>query len=578
MPSYSYPALLVQQTPDAKPMLLFAAPAAEIDKWAGVPQKKKFGEEEQDETIGFQREENQKRIESLKQFFGDDHNVIQNPLLCATRVLDEEVIRFVPSQTGAGGQASGTLEIDIPNYSELSFQDLLMSVREYLEHRVPELKEKTPSEELIIRLKELARDAGHLSFSEEESAEEENVSEGESSENGKASEDLTAVLFEESHIYDFWDEIAARHEVSKMIQEPILDPVFLGFSREALASYVLPAILVDGQHRLRGAMSAARARLSSDPLKAEIEKRIIAGEKPQEIDDELLVRESRVLPVSLLLSGDPEEQVFQFVVVNQKATPIGRALLGTIVSTTLSKGEMDKVAVRLKSAGIELEESQAITYLARHPDSPFRDLIQRGLAGNGKDLLEWGVFAQLIAIFRDLKGGRLYGEKNDYADVWRKHHLEDSGIVSSYNEAGCENKFAYWSKIDGPWRDVFVKFWTKIRDRFANNEDEESTAYWGKPRQSNLFNKPSLTILAADFFQFLRETRTPLQSPEQIDTLVDEWLEGVKNSYFDRNWELSGVKKDSTGIRNQWAYLWREYRKSPELLPQTRLYRQSKGD
>ena len=61
---------------------------------------------------------------------------------------------------------------------------------------------------------------------------------------------------------------------------------------------------------------------------------------------------SRRLPISLLLDDSPEEHVFQFVVVNQKATPIGRALLGTIVSTSLTAEELDKVAQRLTQAGI----------------------------------------------------------------------------------------------------------------------------------------------------------------------------------------------------------------------------------
>lgn len=74
----------------------------------------------------------------------------------------------------------------------------------------------------------------------------------------------------------------------------------------------------------------------------------------------------------------PAEHVFQFVVVNQKATPIGRALLGTIVSTSLSAEELEGVSARLEAAGIPLEDPQAIAFLTRHPDSPFKDLVEKG--------------------------------------------------------------------------------------------------------------------------------------------------------------------------------------------------------
>ena len=140
-----------------------------------------------------------------------------------------------------------------------------------------------------------------------------------------------------------------------------------------------------------------------------------------------------------------------------------------------------------------------------------------------------------------------------------------------------EDHAEYWSKLDGPWRDVFIAFWTDVRDVFGNTEDPEKHNYWGRPRDSNLFNKISLTILAADFFQFLVETRTKLGSAEEVTDLVHSWLENVNPGYFDKNWELRGVKKDSVGIRNQWASIWSEYRKSGGNLPAKRLFRQAKG-
>lgn len=582
---FRYKAIQVKQTVSGKMLTLFAAPSMEINQWVGIPQKKRFVSGE--ETAGFQREENPLRIKSLCNFYLNDDNIIQNPLLCATRDIPFSSVKF-ESENGLNTTdvCIGDIVINIPDFSLLTFKDIIGQVREYIESRVPELKTKIPSENLIASLKEHAAIIGHISNKnitdeevdqdqdEEVNQEEEQDMSMAPSENG----DSSSVLFEESHIIDFWQEIAARHEVLKLINEPIEGEEFLGFAREALLSYLRPIVLVDGQHRLRGALKAAQTRLNDPSAQQEIEERITNGETPEAIEADFIEREARRLPISLLMSSDPAEQVFQFVVVNQKATPIGRALLGTIVSTSLSNEEMDKVASRLKSAGIQLEESQAITYLARHPDSPFSGLIERGLTGDAKDLLQWNVFSSLIAIFRDLRGGKLFGQRNDYADIWRQRHLAKSAIVSKYEEYNCDNPYEYWRKLDGPWRDVFIKFWTKIRDTCGNTSDPDKHNYWGKPRESNLFNKISLTIIAADFFQYLSDTRTCIDSASQISELVDNWLEFVNKGYFDKDWNLSGVKKDSTGIRKQWAFLWSEYRKSGGNLPDRRLFRTPKGD
>jgi hypothetical protein len=441
---------------------------------------------------------------------------------------------------------------------------------------VPDLENREPDTAIISSLKERAAEVGHIEHVDPAEEVEEQGEGGvlDQVEGG----DPSGVLFEESHIIDFWQEIAARHELIKQIGRPIEGDEFLGFTRDALLSYLRPVVLVDGQHRLRGAISAAREMLNNPDIRSEAEERIANGERWEDVQAELLKRVARLLPVSLLMSTDPAEQVFQFIVVNQKATPIGRALLGTIVSTTLSNDEMDSVANRLKNAGIHLEESQAITYLARHPESPFSGLVERGLAGDSKDLLQWNVFASLVAIFRNLKGGKLFGQKNDYADIWKQRFLLSSGLVSDYASHGFETPEDFWGALNGPWRDVFIKFWAKVRDTFGNTADSDKYNFWGRTRESNLFNKISLTILAADFFQFLVETRTTISNSDEIGDLVDTWLENVNTGYFDKNWNLSGVKKDSTGIRNQWAFLWSEYRKSGGNLPDRRLFRQPKGD
>ncbi|NKY95891.1 hypothetical protein [Gordonia sputi] len=391
---------------------------------------------------------------------------------------------------------------------------------------------------------------------------------------GDSNNDAAAsvLLADETQLADFYLELKYRSEILSRI--PSEDPTeLLGFSKEAMTSYLEPIVLVDGQHRLRGAVAAASALADNADGREQQADLVDSGVDPGEAYRQVEMARARVLPVSLLLNASPSEHVFQFVVVNQKATPMGKALLGTIVSTSLSRDELEPVAERLKDAGIRLEDSQAVAYLTRASESPFKGLVQTGVRGDQKDALGWNVLKGLVTIFRELKGGKLYGSNNDYADMWKKRHLEQSGFVADA-EGGLGEMFAYWSRPDGPWRDVFIRFFTLIRDKFGAPDDPSANNGWGATT-SNLFNMVSLTILSADYFQFLIETRQTLSDVTDVNRTFDEWLNGVNSSYFARDWNLGGLKKAQRPVQEQWAKVWTEYRKNPERLPRNENYRPS---
>ena len=566
MAVFRYPAIRTRQTSADKRIVTFSARASEIGMWSGVPQKKRFGETA--ETTGFQREEHPKRIEEIGAFCASEQNVIQNPLLCSTRSAESSSVEFTPNADYQGQDVEvGELVVEIQDFDTLELVDCLAQVRTSIEQRLTEIPDSVPR---IGELKALAQRAGHFDA--------EHDTEGAETEDDGESASFESALFEESHLLDFWEEIAGRHELLIDLGEAFDGDEFLGFTAQSLKSFLKPVVLVDGQHRLQGAIRAAESALTRDEHKTEIEERVANGENPDLVHEEMITKAARILPVSLLMSNDPEEQVFQFVVVNQKATPIGKALLGTIVATTLSNEEMEKVAERLSAAGIDVEESKAITYLARHPESPFSGLVERGLAGDSKDLLQWNVLGSLIHIFRFLEGGVLFGQKIDFADKWRRNLLDRSQIAADYADSGHGSAFEYWSSLEGPWRSVFIAFFTEIMRRFSNSDDADKPNYWGRTRSSNLFNKISLTILASDFFQFLSETKRPIESARLISELVDEWLEDVNLGYFDKDWDLKGIKKDSSGIRNRWAELWSDYRRDPQQLPNRTNFRSAKKD
>ena len=555
---FEYPAVRVQQTAESKPVILFGASALEIEQWAGIPQKKSFSPD-QSESSGFQRTTKPQRLNQLKSFYDNKQNVVQNSLTCALKRLDGSNVEFKANEDGA----SGILKIELPNLYEFDLLDLFGLLRRSLESRIGDKKEYIDTT-LINSLKaslKVATDTEVDSYNGDLNGEDDES-------------EAETVLFEESHLEDFLRDVVARHEILKEIDDDSIRnaDTFLGFDRETILSFLLPITLVDGQHRLKGAVLDSRDSLNSQQFSNEIATRIAKGESSEEVEASILLRESRVLPVSLLLSDDPIEQVFQFVVINQKATPIGKSLLGTIISTSLTTDEMDSVSDRLKQSGIMLEEARAITWAARNPESPFYNLVERGVPGHGKDLLQWNVLGNLIKIFKELKGGSFFHKKTDFAKKWKEKYLVRSPLVEGDTVAECMQQ---WSDLDGIWKQVFIAFWTKVKCEFAQEDNpDQPHNFWGNTRTSNIFNKISLTIIAADFFNSLCETKRTIESIEQIDFLVDDWLEDFSRNYFNRDWDTVHLKKDAGSTRKQWSKLWEEYRDDPSSLHSLSKYRE----
>lgn len=559
---FQYQAVRIQQSKNSKPLIMFGANAIEISKWAGIPQKKSF-QPDTAESSGFQRTENQKRLKQLSAFYGNESNVIQNSLICALKDIDGGKVEFLSDSNSS----IGTLTIEFPDLYSASFERLFFLLRQSLEKRIGN-KVVNKNDAKYLKLKSMLQGCSLINnvgvIDEDLHEYEENEEE--------------SVIFDETHLDEFLLDVSIRHELLKELkdqeQDYVVDgDVFLGFDRESLLSFLLPLTLVDGQHRLKGATLAAEDSLLSDELQLKAIEALATGDTAENVTDRLLKESARILPVSLLMENDPKEQVFQFVVINQKATPIGKSLLGTIISTSLTTDEMETVTGRLKQSGIELEDARAITWAARNPISPFFNLVERGIQADNRDLLQWNVMGALIQIFKELRGGSLYHARNDYAKRWKEKFLAESGLVIASDP---ESAFEEWRKLDGVWRNFFVTFWTKVKNELANDNNTEKFNYWGNTRRSNLFNKISLTILAADFFKYLVTTKRKLNIASDIDDAVTDWLDDVNRGYFDRDWELSGVKKDSTGIRAKWSENWSDYRENPDTLPQIKSFRTPK--
>jgi hypothetical protein len=279
----TYPAVRLRQTAESGDLVLFSAPATEIDEWSRVPQRERLGTNT--EAIGFQRKESPKRLEELAAFFGNPKNVIQNPLLCASR--DGSRVVFDPTDADADASI-GVMTIEWEDLDALHLVELLRRVRNSLEQRLPDLAGTKVTETKLARLKERANsehpdvgvqasDAGPDESATATPDEEMDVDE-------VTQPAATSVLFSgETHIADFWEEVAARVQLLEESEADFEGESFLGFSKEAMISYLQPVVVVDGQHRLRGAILAADQAANSETLQPEVEAAIDSGRDADEI-------------------------------------------------------------------------------------------------------------------------------------------------------------------------------------------------------------------------------------------------------------------------------------------------------
>ncbi len=572
MPTYR--AVSVRSSHDAPQVILFAAPAHEINEWAGVPQRELIDHQE---TIGFQRQENPRRLEQLSRFFADPKNVSQNPLLCAQRSTDTTT--FKPDDIAVDGLvATGVIEINSEAHEQQPLTLLFKTLEAQLRERQPALAGAKVDPARLRELQErLADHLGDQPPVEQDTYDPDAISEDEG---------ISGLFSSETHVFEFWQEVKGRLDLLESLDQAArsqldLSDSFLGFDREALAAYLKPVFLVDGQHRLKGALLAARNRATENLDSDEIQERIESGEDLEQISLELTASHARLLPVSLLMNPSVEEHVFQFVVVNQKATPVGKALLGTIVATSLTENELSKVTDRLEQVQINVSDSQAVAWFTRNPDSAFYGVVQQGIEKEDGGRLPWTVLRDLVGTFRRLSGARLpHAPGNDYADMWRRKQLVKSSLIATAIQNADDDErlpraYEAWSDLSGPWRDVANAFFMAIRDHLADTTNKLAPNAWGST-SSNLFNKVSLSIMVADFFQYLTDTNRTLDSPSDCTDAVGSWLEGTDKAYFNRDWSLSGVKKDTPGIRHNWSELWVDYRKDPSRLTDVRNFRKAK--
>lgn len=137
--SLNYKAVCERDEKSGERRAMFFASAIDISLWSGIPQKMIIDGGDSAETIGFQRIENQARIEQIKSFYSEPRNISYNPILCAVRSPADKAVSFSPAKGEQDQDSqSGKIEIFLQRLEDKSFSDLFEMLRRSLDERLGE--------------------------------------------------------------------------------------------------------------------------------------------------------------------------------------------------------------------------------------------------------------------------------------------------------------------------------------------------------------------------------------------------------------------------------------------------------
>jgi len=162
-----------------------------------------------------------------------------------------------------------------------------------------------------------------------------------------------------------------------------LEPEF----REAIYEYLdntsKPGLILDGQHRVFGAKGVNDFAVN--------------------------------LPIVLIPGLEISEQVFHFYVLNNKAKPLNKTELRSIISTSLSNSEIHDLYERFEQVGVIAEEASWTHKMNTENDSPFKDSINFGYPGSKAPIPE-NVANAVVSKF--IKMGKKYKPLYEGVNEW----------------------------------------------------------------------------------------------------------------------------------------------------------------
>jgi hypothetical protein len=442
-----------RQNPKAPELFAFVASADKLAKICGVARKS------QDLLQNYQRALDEPRLDrEVAPFFRIPENCSPTAIVLSLHETPLAKISFEKAK-GLEGEFlhPKILKIEMRDPASLSVDEVVQLSKEFLDNRIATgaagnaVGVTTQANSSTANITDAGMQGGASVKSSEETTEE-----------GVESEEEDEELVEDGDgVEEEGTEDEEEDDGATLAAGPTEEPVEIGKSMlknmralldkpellkpdviESLRETLLPALVIDGQHRLFGAAK---------------------------------VEEDIPFLVCSLVKPEWKEQVFQFTVINDKALGIPKPFITSLAGMSLTGQELKELTSRLSQAGVQLWEVSVMQKMGYDPESPFHNLIEFKVDGSPTVGLGYQTMKRVGKAWFD-----------------PQHQGLISLIRILYSKPGERKKStktlkSTWSKSD-EWFKYFVRFWSEAKKRLG------TPALWK-------LHSPLLTAVVLEQFQ-----------------------------------------------------------------------------
>lgn len=252
---------------------------------------------------------------------------------------------------------------------------------------------------------------------------------------------------------------------------------------EFVRTMMRPGLIMDGQHRIFGAKDAHDGSI--------------------------------VLPLVLVPGLDVSEQVFNFYVLNNKAKPLDKRQLRSIIATSLTAGEIARLYERFSSSGLRADEAQWTYRVHTDPASPFAGLISLKLTDDEAPIDD-NIMDQLVSRF--IKMPRTYNPLK-------------KGVPWDMGDPDYSRRLL-----------LFYALWRAVKDQYPEAWEVAAKRRTG----AQLFQKVSLLQTQEFVLDVLKQVvpfqqKSPLASPEDLYEATRVALNPVPELFYLKEWKRKGL-------------------------------------
>lgn len=380
---FSYHGISFTQNANSPPLFAFVASSNELAQFCGVARKSEHF------LTNYQRALDSRRVEEeVAPFFRIPENSSPTAIVISLHETPLCSISYedVPELALDKGVVVKQLKLTLKDPDALDRHEIVQLGRQFIDAR-------------------LLPDDAHEE--QDEAPEEENDPEAEDEQELADDEEETSVELGQSMLRELRECLDNEESVS----DEIVD---------TLKEMLLPALVIDGQHRLFGAAK---------------------------------VEEDIPLLVCSLVNPDWKEQVFQFTVINDKARGIPKPFITSLAGMSLTGQELDDLQTRLAQAGVQLWEVEVMQRLGYDPRSAFNGMIEFKVSGAGQKGLGYQTMKRV---------GRAWYEAKSPALIRLSRLIY---VGDSKKKVSQKRLKADWQK-SFLWFDFFCNFWDKVKKKF----------------------------------------------------------------------------------------------------------------